>query len=142
MGGSQRGASILYALSTRSGFCLHLVSVQRSRRIRSQARSSNNSNHASPRLVSYFSKVFKQASAQKVTELHDGKDQGRRTMLCLPLSMRRNNRDHRQKMGPLRTSPSRKRWNTPLQQASPKTSGNNCEDSEKGSEGASANRAS
>src|SRR3989442_15998305 len=77
-------------LSTQSRFSLSLVFGPWSRRIRSQARSSNNSSYASPRLVSYFSKVFKQASTQTVTELHDGKDERRRTLLHLPLSLRRN----------------------------------------------------
>src|SRR2546427_9453210 len=81
--------------------------------------------YTSPRLVSYFSKVFKRASTQTVTELHNGKDERRTTMLHLPLSMRRNNRDYRQKMGPMCTSPTRKRRNPPVQQAGRKTSGNN-----------------
>ena len=71
-GGKQRDARNMFDLSTRSRFSLSLVFGPWSRRIRSQARSSNNSSHASPRLVSYFSKVFKQASTQTVTELHDG----------------------------------------------------------------------
>src|SRR6266567_5827705 len=108
----------MFDLSTRARFSLSLVFGPWSRRIRSQARSSNNSSHASPRLVSYFSKVFKQASTQTVTELHDGKDEGRRTMLRLPVPMRRNNRDHRQEMGSLCLGPVRKRWNTSLQQTS------------------------
>src|SRR5467141_1588270 len=95
--------------STRSLLYRSLVLDPWSRRIRSRVRSSNNnSNHASPRLVSYFSKVFKAASTQTVTELHDGKDKGRRTVLHMPMSMRRNNRDHRQEMGPLCIGPVRK----------------------------------
>src|SRR5712664_1366677 len=132
----------MLGLSTRSRLSRSLVFGPWSRRIRSRARSSNNSNHASPRLVSYFSKVFEPASTQTVTRLHDGKDKGRRTLLHMPMSMRGNNRDHRQKMGPLRTSPTRKRWNSPLQQASRKTSWNKREDTDGGSEGSSADRSS
>src|SRR6266852_3669267 len=124
MGFHQREASKMLGLTTRSGSYRSLVFVPWSRRIRSRVRSSNNSNHTSPRIVSYFSKVFKQASTQTVTELHNGKDEGRRTVLHLPLPMRRNNRDHRQEMGTLRTSITRKRWDPPLQQARRKTSGN------------------
>src|SRR5712692_10427375 len=97
-------------LSTRSLLYRSLVFDPWSRRIRSRVRSSNNnSSHASPRLVSYFSKVFKQASTQTVTELHNGKDEGRRTMLHMSLPMRRNNRDHREEMGSLRTCSAWKR---------------------------------
>src|SRR5438445_4826328 len=139
----------MFDLSTRSRFSLSLVFGPWSRRIRNQARnnhrrnrSRNNSIRTSPRLVSYFSKVFKQASTQTVTELHDGKDERRGTMLHLPLPMRRNNRDHRQKMGPLRTSPTRKRWNPTLQQDSRKTPRHKREDIDRGSEGSSTDRAS
>src|SRR2546427_11621602 len=72
--------------------------------------------YTSPRLVSYFSKVFKRASTQTVTELHDGKDERRRAMLHLSLPLRRNNRDYREKMGTLRTRTPRKRWNPPIPQ--------------------------
>ncbi len=141
-GFERRDASRMLDLSTRSRLFRSLVFGPWSRRIRSRARSSNNSNHASPRLVSYFSKVFKPASTQTVTGLHDGKDEGRRTMLHLSMSVRGNNRDHRQEMGPLRISPTRKRWNSPLQQASRKTSRNKREDTDRGSEGSSADRSS
>src|SRR5437879_2430497 len=64
-GGKQRDARKMFDLSTRSRFSLSLVFGPWSRRIRSQARnnhrrnrSRNNSSHTSPRLVSYFSKVF------------------------------------------------------------------------------------
>src|SRR5437899_10139896 len=96
-GGREQGAR----QSTQSRLSLGLPFVPWSRRIRSRVRNSNNSSLTSPRLVSYFSKVFKPASTQTVTELHDGKDKGRRTVLHMPLPMRRNNRDHRQEMGPL-----------------------------------------
>src|SRR5712691_12176396 len=122
MGKKSGDASKKLARSTQSRLSFGLSFVPWSRRIRSRVRSSNNSNHTSPRLVSYFSKVFKQASTQTVTELHIGKDEGRRTLLHLPLPMRGNNRDHRQEMGPMRSSSTRKRWNPPLQQASRKTS--------------------
>ncbi len=128
-------------MSTLSCWFRALVFVPWSRRIRNRVRSNNNSNHTSPRLVSYFSKVFKQASTQTVTGLHDGKDEGRRTLLHLPLPMRGNNRDHRQEMGPMRSSSTRKRWNPPLQQASRKTSRNKREDTDRSSERPSANRA-
>src|SRR5260370_21807996 len=123
MGKKKGDASKRLARSTQSHLSSGLPFVPWSRRIRSRVRSSNNSIHTSPRLVSYFSKVFKPASTQTVTELHDGKDEGRRTVLHLPLPMRRNNRDHRQEMGTLRTSITRKRWDPPLQQARRKTSG-------------------
>ena len=142
MGFKLRDASKMLDLSTRSGFCRSLVFVPWSRRIRSRVRSSNNnSNHASPRLVSYFSKVFKPGSTQTVTELHNGKDKGRGTMLHLPLPMRRNNRDHREEMGSLRTCSARKRWNPPLQQDSRETSRNKREDIDRSSEGSSPNGA-
>src|SRR5712664_1670079 len=98
----------MLSLSTRSRLFRSLVFGPWSRRIRSRVRSSNNSSYTSPRLVSYFSKVFKPASTQTVTELHDGKDKGRRTVLHMPLPMRRNNRDHRQEMGALCLGSSRK----------------------------------
>ena len=140
IGVEQRDASPKWG-STRSRFCLSLWSGPWSR-IRSRVRSSNNSSCTSPRLVSYFSKVFKPASTQTVTELHVGKDEGRRTMLHLPLPMRRNNRDHRQEMGALRTSSARKPWDAPLQQARRKTSGNKCKDPNRSSKESSANRTS
>src|SRR5260370_25434960 len=125
IGVEQRDASPKWG-STRSRFCLSLRSGLWSR-IRSRVRSSNNSSYTSPRLVSYFSKVFKPASTQTVRELHVGKEERRRTLLHLPLPMRRNNRDHRQEMGTPRTSFARQRWNPPLQQPSRETSGNKCE---------------
>ena len=142
MGKKNGDASKRLARSTQSHLSSGLPFVPWSRRIRSRVRSSNNSNHTSPRLVSYFSKVFKQASTETVTELHIGKDERRRTMLHLPLPMRRNNRDHRQEMGTLRTSSARKRWNTPIQQTSRKTSRNKRENTDRSSERPSTNRVS
>src|SRR6266516_979596 len=97
MGKKNGDASKKLARSTQSRLSFGLPFVPWSRRIRSRVRSSNNSTHASPRLVSYFSKVFKQASTQTVMELHVGKDEGRRTLLHMP----QHNRDHRQEMDSL-----------------------------------------
>src|SRR5437660_11792417 len=85
LGKKNGGASKKLARSTQYRLSFGLPFVPWSRRIRSRVRSSNNSSHASPRLVSYFSKVFKSASTQTVTELHNGKDERRRTMLHIPL---------------------------------------------------------
>ncbi len=141
MGKKNGDASKKLARSTQSRLSFGLPFVPWSRRIRSRVRSSNNSTHASPRLVSYFSKVFKQASTQTVMELHVGKDEGRRTLLHMPVPMRRNNRDHRQEMGSLCLGPVRKRWNTSLQQTSRKTSRNKRENTDGSSERPSTNRA-
>ncbi len=109
MGKKNGDASKKLARSTQPRLSFGLPFVPWSRRIRSRVRSSNNNSiHASPRLVSYFSKVFKPASTQTVMELHLGKDEGRRTVLHLPLPMRRNNRDNRQEMGSLRLGVVRK----------------------------------
>ena len=142
MGKKSGDASKKLAGSTQSRLSFGLPFVPWSRRIRSRVRSSNNSTHASPRLVSYFSKVFKPASTQTVTELHVGKDEGRRPLLHMPLPMRRDNRDHRQEMGSLCPGPIRKRWNPPLQQTSRKTSGNKRENTDRSSERPSTNRVS
>src|SRR5438132_3035721 len=62
LGKKNGGASKKLARSTQYRLSFGLPFVPWSRRIRSRVRSSNNSSHASPRLVSYFSKVFKSAS--------------------------------------------------------------------------------
>jgi len=63
-------------------------------------------------------------------------------MLHMPLSMRRNNWDHRKEMGPMRISAARKRWDPAFQQARRKTSRDKRKDADRSSKESSANRTS